>query len=222
MKLEEATSLGYNKPKEFKSKPNLICKASDLWEEEEQPSLITRDNSLNPWDVKLGEATSLGEKWKLTSASTDAIMMNREKKKKRVNSKQGNQTKALSHRSLPRENSGKNPIELGVTLQEVETRTKSYGTQVFMDWKKKARSSKKRNSGARSASRKRLTGLDPDIIAQTQREIAEFAEKENESLSLILTKELTGVHVEGESKSFMSGWLEDVEGAEPTAVGGLY
>lgn len=196
VKLEEATSLGYNKPKEVKSKSNLICKASDLREEEEQPPLITRDNSLNPWDVKLGEATSLGRKQK------------------------GNRTKALSHRSLPRENSGKNPIPLEVTLKEVKTRSKSYRTQVFMDWKKKARSSRKRYSDSTSASKKRLTGLDPDVIAQTQREIAEFAEKENESSGLILTKELTGVHGEGESKSFMSGWLEDVEGA--TAVGGLY
>jgi len=209
VKLEEATSLGYNKPKEVKSKPNLRCRASDQREEEERPPVIIRDNSLEPYDVNLDEATSLGKKQKgnRPKALSNRSLPRWNSEKKRP--------KALSNGSLPRKNSEKNLV----TLKEVETKRMSYRTQVFMDWKKKARSSKKRNSAPTSASRKKLTGLDPDVIAQTQREIAEFAERESDSLGLMLIKELTGIHVEGESKP-TSGWLEDVECS--TAVGGLY
>lgn len=208
----------------IRSKSDVGSWSSDVKEEEEWPLVINPGNSLNSEDEKLEEATSLRKKPKLKDVSTAPTKIQGKKKKKRAKSKQGTRTMSLSNRSLPRENSGKSPIPQEIRLKEAETKTKSYKTQVFMDWKKKTKTPKKIKKNSEPPAtifRKKLTGLDPDVIAQTQKEISEFAEEEQKSSALVFKRQLTGVHTDRGSKAYISGWLEGVD--SPTeAVGGLY
>lgn len=200
---------------------------------------LDRIEEKRPWAATTGETRSKQQQEKELQEATINEVISQPKlrnvqslptrlsltkrKKERNNWKKQHEDKSMSLiYSLPQSRKSKrNSLPILMKLKEVETQKKTYRTQVFMDWRKKRRSSIKRVTSEPKPNSRKLTGLDPEVIALTQREIAECAEKEAQDADLIVQRRLTGVRDESESKLYISGWLEDLESPRE-ANGGLY